>query len=241
MLHQLLLAVLLVFGSTGVRRAVGTRGSRAVQNHLEEGEPATASSTLDHYMARPTNPRFNDMTLLHFVQHYTMPKELGGDPSHRSKKVVVIIQAQDNEVPGGYNPVMLSAWRANVDMQYCVSRRRVIEYCAKYATKSEPRSKSLKDIFSSIVRTLSDDNTSLKAVQKLLINSVGERDFSAQETCQLLLQLPMFRAVDETIVPCSEHGWLSILCHKGCLRLQGLGVAKPTLLLAITSAQAVGS
>ena len=32
---------------------------------------------------------------------------------------------------------------------------------------------------------------SLKAVQKLLINSVGERDYSAQETCHLLLQLPM--------------------------------------------------
>ena len=48
-------------------------------------------------------------------------------------------------------------------------------------------------------------------------------------------------AVDETVVPCSEHGWLSILCHEGCLRLQGLGVAKPTLLLAIVSAQAVGS
>ena len=54
-------------------------------------------------------------------------------------------------------------------------------------------------------------------------------------------QHPWVVAVDETIVPCSEHGWLSILCHKGCLRLQGLGVAKPTLLLAIASAQAVGS
>lgn len=48
-------------------------------------------------------------------------------------------------------------------------------------------------------------------------------------------------AVDETVVSCSEHGWLSILCHEGCLRLQGLGVAKSTLLLAITSTQAVGS
>ena len=27
-----------------------------------------------------------------------------------------------------------------------------------------------------------------------MISSVGERDFSAQETCHLLLQLPMFRA-----------------------------------------------
>ena len=34
---------------------------------------------------------------------------------------------------------------------------------------------------------------SLKAVEKLVINTVGERDYSAQETCHLLLQLPMFK------------------------------------------------
>ena len=52
----------------------------------------------------------------------------------------------------------------------------------------------MKEIFAKIVRSLKDDNTSLKAVQKLLINSVGERDYPAQETCHLLLQLPMFKA-----------------------------------------------
>ena len=79
---------------------------------------------------------------------------------------------------------------ANVDMQYCLSRHRVVEYCTKYATKCEPHSQPLKEVFTNIVRRLKDDNTSLKAVQKLLINSVGERDYSAQETCYLLLQLP---------------------------------------------------
>ena len=54
----------------------------------------------------------------------------------------------------------------------------------------------MKEIFAKIVRSLKSDITSLKAVQKLLINSVGERDYSAQETCQatpgfvLLRQLP---------------------------------------------------
>ena len=89
---------------------------------------------------------------------------------------------------------------ANVDMQYCLSRHRVVECCAKYATKCEPRSQPLKEVFTNIVRSLKDDNTSLKAVQKLLINSVGERDYSAQETCHLLLQLPMFRASRDFIM-----------------------------------------
>ena len=81
-----------------------------------------------------------------------------------------------------------------------VSRRKVIEYRAKYATKSEPRSQPLKELFTTIVRSLKEDDSSLKAVQKLLINSVGERDFSAQETCHLLLQLPMFKASRDFVI-----------------------------------------
>ena len=111
-----------------------------------------------------------------------------------------LLTARNDGLVNSFNPMQLSAWRANVDMQYCVSRRKVIEYCAKYATKCEPRSQPLKEIFTTIVRSLKEDSTSLKAVQKLLINSVGERDYSAQETCHLLLQLPMFRASRDFVV-----------------------------------------
>lgn len=103
--------------------------------------------------------------------------------------------ARNDPLINRHNSVQLSAWRANVDMQYIVSRRRVLEYCAKYATKCEPRSETLKEIFTAIVRNLKDDSTSsVRAAQKLLINSVGDRDYSAQETCHLILQLPMFKA-----------------------------------------------
>lgn len=75
-----------------------------------------------------------------------------------------------------------------------------MQYWTKYVTKSEPRSQSLKDAFANIVCSLSDGNWSLKAVQKLLTNCVGERDYSAEETCHLLLQLPMFKASREFYV-----------------------------------------
>ena len=71
-----------------------------------------------------------------------------------------------------------------------VSRRKVIEYCAKYATKSEP----LKLVYKNIVKQLAHQDKPLKAVQKLYINNIGERDYSAQETCHLLLQLPLYMA-----------------------------------------------
>ena len=93
-----------------------------------------------------------------------------------------------------YNPVQLSAWRANVDMQYIVSRNRVLNYIAKYAAKSEPRSKGLKAVYGNVLKTLKSDGSSLKMVQKLMISSVGERDYSAQETCHLLLGLPIYMA-----------------------------------------------
>ena len=87
-----------------------------------------------------------------------------------------------------------------MDMQYVLSRQKVIKYVAKYATKAEPRSKALRELFGNIVRTIKDDGTSLKVVQKLLVNTVGERDFSAQVTCHLLLQLPMYRATRNFVI-----------------------------------------
>ena len=111
-----------------------------------------------------------------------------------------LITARNDGMINSFNPVQLSAWRANVDMQYIVSRHRVLQYCSKYVIKSEPRSQSLKEIFTTIVRSLREGNTSLKAVQKLLINTVGERDYSAQETCHLLLQLPMFKTSRDFII-----------------------------------------
>ena len=110
------------------------------------------------------------------------------------------ITARNDCLLNSYNPVQLSGWRENVDMQYVVSRRRVINYVAKYATKSEPRSKSLKTVYSTIMKSLKDDDKSLKVVQKILINSVGERDYSAQETCYLLLQLPMYHASRDFVI-----------------------------------------
>ena len=96
----------------------------------------------------------------------------------------LLMTARNDGMVNSFNPMQLSAWRANVDMQYIVSRRRVIHYCTKYVTKSEPRSQSLREVFTTIVRGLKEGSNSLKAVQKL-INSVGERDYSAQETCLL--------------------------------------------------------
>ena len=110
----------------------------------------------------------------------------------QSTTTLELVTARNDPLVNSYNPIQLCFWRANIDMQYCYSRRKVIEYCSKYATKSEPRSQPLKDTYKKIVSQLDDNDRSLKAVQKLLISSVGERDYSSQETCHLLLQSPLY-------------------------------------------------
>ena len=106
----------------------------------------------------------------------------------------VILTARNDGMINSFNRIQLTAWRANVDMQCIVSRNRVVQYCTKYVTKSETRSQSLKDTFANIAFSLKEGNRSVKAVQKLLISTIGERDYSAQETCHFLLQLPMYKA-----------------------------------------------
>lgn len=114
--------------------------------------------------------------------------------------VAKVLTARNDCLLNSYNPVQLSAWRANVDMQYVMSRQGVINYVAKYATKPEYRSEGLKTVYSTIIKNLKDDGTPLKVVQKLMVNSVGARDYSAQETCHLLLQLPMYRASRDFVI-----------------------------------------
>ena len=112
----------------------------------------------------------------------------------------VVVTARNDTLLNGYNPLHLSSWRANVDFQYVVSRQKVVKYIAEYATKSEPRSQALQEIYNTIMKKIGDDGTPLKVVQRLLTSTVDERDFSAQETCHLLLMLLMFRASRDFIV-----------------------------------------
>ena len=72
----------------------------------------------------------------------------------------------------------------------------MVDYCTKYVTRSE----TLKDFFTRIVRGLKDGNQSLLKQLRSLVFSVGDKDYSAQETCLILLQLPMFKTSQDFIV-----------------------------------------
>ena len=66
-------------------------------------------------------------------------------PKSLSEETVVSVEDGDVELQtarndpliNSFNPIQLSGRWANVDIQYCVSRQKVISYCAKYVTKCE--------------------------------------------------------------------------------------------------------
>ena len=55
------------------------------------------------------------------------------DSNHKDTAVT----ARNNALINSHNPVQLSTWRGNVDMQYYVSKHKVIEYIIEYSTKCE--------------------------------------------------------------------------------------------------------
>jgi len=67
-----------------------------------------------------------------------------------------LFTSRNDSLLNSFNPIQL----CNVDMKYIVSRHLVIEYCAKYATKCEPRSQPMREIFQKIMNSLKNGNTS---------------------------------------------------------------------------------
>ncbi|PKK68501.1 hypothetical protein RhiirC2_782199 [Rhizophagus irregularis] len=91
-----------------------------------------------------------------------------------------LVTARNDPYINPHNRLQLQGWRANVDLKPVLSIHAALQYISKYASKAEPRSLSFSEIFDQILRN------------KLLFNSVSERDITAQETCHLLLGIPLY-------------------------------------------------
>ena len=105
-----------------------------------------------------------------------------------------ITTARNDPRVNTHNKVMLQNWRANVDFQIIVDVTACARYLAKYVAKSEPRSKAASEIYTNCVSNISPSSATptTTTIRKCMIQSVGERDFSVQETAHLLLSLPLY-------------------------------------------------
>ena len=112
----------------------------------------------------------------------------------QNDKVEVTVEPRRNDpLLNCHNRALLQAWRANVDFQLVHDRTKVVEYLAKYISKSEPRSQDLKDLLDAAVSITDEtsDRATTTAIQRLLVKAVCERDICAQEVCHHLLELPL--------------------------------------------------
>ena len=77
----------------------------------------------------------------------------------------------------------------NFIKQVVIDHYACVEYLTKYAAKGEPRSPILKQAFNSIVQNVDNNTDPHRAIKKIVMKSLGERDYAAQETMHHLLSL----------------------------------------------------
>ena len=87
--------------------------------------------------------------------------------------------------------LQLQSWRANCDIQVVIDHFACVEYLTKYAAKGETRTHILKAAFSSIMNNAPSNDSPHKAIKKVVMKAIGERDYAAQETMHHLLSLKL--------------------------------------------------
>ena len=87
--------------------------------------------------------------------------------------------------------LQLQGWRANCDLQVVIDHYACVEYLSKYAAKGEPRSPLLKQTFTSIIQNMDTTSDPHKAIKKVVMKTLGERDYAAQETMHHLMSLKL--------------------------------------------------
>ena len=117
------------------------------------------------------------------------------EPVHTKDKSIEykasIVTARNDPRLNNHQKIQLEGWRANCDMQVILDYHACVEYLCKYAAKGEPRSNTLKNAFRTVVGNLKTNTDPLKVMKKIMIKTLSERDFSAQETMHLLLSLKL--------------------------------------------------
>ncbi|XP_046856025.1 uncharacterized protein LOC124449122 [Xenia sp. Carnegie-2017] len=127
------------------------------------------------------------------------------DNHYRTKVVTKRNDARLNN----HQQLQLQGWRANCDIQVVIDHYACVEYLTKYAAKGEPRSPLLTQTFNSVVQTVDVNSEPHRAVKKIVMKSLGERDYAAQETMHHLLSLKLHSS-SFNVVPVSLNGSRSV-------------------------------
>ena len=125
----------------------------------------------------------------------------GDNVQYRAK---IVTKRNDSRI-NNHQQLQLQGWRANCDIQVVIDHYACVEYLTKYAAKGEPRSPILKQAFSSIVQNVDNNTDPHRAIKKVIMKTLGERDYAAQETMHHLLSLKLHSSSFK-VMPVSLNG-----------------------------------
>ncbi|CAG8702715.1 14888_t:CDS:10 [Cetraspora pellucida] len=108
-----------------------------------------------------------------------------------------------------------NGWHANVDLKPVLSTYAALQYISKYASKSELHSEAFSKILNQILCNSNSNDSLLAIFQRLLLHTVAEHDISAQETCHLLLGIPLYYSSYQFVSLNFNKNASRVLCSAG--------------------------
>ncbi|KAE8291439.1 ATP-dependent DNA helicase PIF1 [Larimichthys crocea] len=208
----------------------GKRKSRALR--LTQKEAKDKLQTLRNYISDP-NVSFNNLSELLEKCNLTYEEYKKHVTNLTMSNVIVLKRHPKDCWVNGYNPDLLRAWNANMDIQFVLDEYSCLMYMMSYVSKPEHE---MTEFLNDVIRDVKKTNVNEKDGMKQIMQAYAKhREVSAQEavarTCSLPLKkcsrnvvfiqtednalkmsLPMSRLKD--VSPESEEVWMSGLPEK---------------------------
>ncbi|XP_073808479.1 uncharacterized protein [Danio rerio] len=166
------------------------QGESTEDNHPVNSKNAKAELQKVWDLLNDSTKSFENITdLLNQVNMTYEDYENYIDSLSKSSVIVMERQPQDCWV-NGYNPLLLRAWNANMDIQFILNPYSCIMYMLSYISKAEHE---MSDYLKTVIRGSSHDDLSDRECMKKVMNAYSKnREVSAQEavarTCSLKLK-----------------------------------------------------
>jgi len=106
-------------------------------------------------------------------------------------------------------------------VQAIIDHYACLEYITKYASKSERTSKVINEAFSKVLTNTKESDSGANIIRRLMIKSVGERDYSIQEVMHHLLSLKLYSST-YSVISASLEGSRKILLKQNAIEANHL-------------------
>ena len=108
---------------------------------------------------------------------------------------VVLLRNINEQYINAYNPTIIKAWQANIDIQYVIDAYACVMYIASYMTKNES---GMGELLKQTLKENSDKDIK-SALRRVGTTFLNHREVSAQEAAYRILSMPMKKLSREVV------------------------------------------